>query len=230
MRHPTRCDRCDRCDRCHPSHPRPRNAMTRMSEPDRARIAVTHANPASPHARSMLARALHHRARVGAVITSALLAGCIIPPSLSVDVQDGGIDSPPSITSARSDLTELVEPGPYQFATAPNAQNSTINLTLLDTDLDDGLFVRIYVDYSVTAPTAPRSTCAAVATGAAVRTTTCSLAALCLPGDPTSDRRLMEIMVFDREPLDVGTPTFKAIPAGGQSTTRTFFLNCTNEH
>ncbi|MEO8841786.1 MAG: hypothetical protein ABI591_23160 [Kofleriaceae bacterium] len=200
-----------------------------MSETECARIAGAGANSASPHARSVLARALHHRARVWTVIASALLVGCIIPPSLSVDVQDAGIDSPPSITSVRSDLLELVEPGPYQFPTAPNAQNSTVNLTLLDTDVDDALFVRIFVNYTVSAPTAPRSTCSAVATGVAVRTTTCSLAALCLPTDPT-DNPLMEIVVFDREPLDVGTPTFKAIPAGGQSTTRTYTLICTNEH
>lgn len=214
MRHPSRCDL------------RHRNAMTRMSETERAVIAGVLANSASPHARSTLARALHHRARVGAVVTSVLLAGCIIPPSLSVDVQDAGIDSPPSITSARSDLLELVEPGPYLFPTAPDAQNETINLTLLDTDLDDALFVRIYVDYMVSAPTAPRSTCSAVANGSAIRTTTCSLAALCLPSDPAG-LRLMEIVVFDRQPLDVGTPTFKAIPAGGQSTTRTYQLGCT---
>lgn len=214
MRHPSRCDL------------RHRNAMTRMSETERTVIPGELANSASPHTRSTLARALHHRARVGTVVTSVLLAGCIIPPSLSVDVQDAGIDSPPSITSARSDLLELVEPGPYLFPTAPDAQNETINLTLLDTDLDDGLFVRIYVDYMVSAPTAPRSTCSAVANGSAIRTTTCSLAALCLPSDPAG-LRLMQIVVFDRQPLDVGTPTFKAIPAGGQSTTRTYQLGCT---
>jgi hypothetical protein len=214
MLHPSRCD------------PRHRNAMTRMSEAERAVITGVCANSASPHTRSVVARALHHRARVWAVVTSVLLGGCIIPPSLSVDVQDGGIDSPPSITSARSDLLELVEPGPYLFPTAPDAQNETINLTLLDTDLEDKLYVRIYVDYMVSAPTAPRSTCSAVANGSAVRTTTCSLAALCLPSDPAG-LRLMEIVVFDRQPLDVGTPTFKAIPVGGQSTTRTYQLGCT---
>ncbi|MEO8844616.1 MAG: hypothetical protein ABI704_23740, partial [Kofleriaceae bacterium] len=135
--------------------------MTKMSETERAVIVGELANSASPHVRSKLARALHHRARVGAVVTSVLLTGCIIPPSLSVDVQDAGIDSPPSITSARSDLLELVEPGPYLFPAAPDAQNETINLTLLDTDVDDALFVRIFVNYTVSAPTAPRSTCSA---------------------------------------------------------------------
>jgi hypothetical protein len=202
--------------------------MTPMSESECAETVAARANSASPHARSRLARALHHRARVWAVVTSVLLAGCIIPPSLSVGVDDASIDSPPSITSLRADLLELVEPGPYQFRTAPNAQNATMNLTLLDTDVDDALFVRIYVDYTVMQPTAPRSTCAAVANGSAIRTTTCSLAAICLQSDPPTGQ-LMEVVVFDREPLDVGTPTFKAIPAGGQSTTRTFQLVCVDE-
>ena len=215
MHHPSRCD------------PRHRNAMTPMSESERAVITGACANSASPHARTRLARALHHRARVWAIVTSGLLAGCIIPPSLSVDEhQDAGIDSPPSITSLRADLLELVEPGPYLFPTAPDAQGETLNLTLLDTDVDDALYVRIYVDYMVSIPTAPRSTCSAVANGSAVRTTTCSLAALCLQTDP-SGPHLMEVVVFDRQPLDGGSPMFKAIPAGGQSTTRTFQLGCT---
>jgi hypothetical protein len=216
MRHPSRCD------------PRHRNAMTPMSESEHAVIGTARANSAPLHERSRLARALHHRARVWAVVTSVLLAGCIIPPSLSVGVEDASIDSPPSITSVRADLLELVEPGPYQFRIAPNAQNATMNLTLLDTDVDDGLFVRIYFDYTVSQPTAPRSTCAAVANGSAIRTTTCSLAALCLQIDSTNTH-LMEVVVFDREPLDVGAPMFKAIPAGGQSTTRTFQLVCVDE-
>jgi hypothetical protein len=201
--------------------------MTPMSESKCAVASGACANSASPHARSALARALHHRARVWAVVTSVLLAGCIIPPSLAVGVEDASIDSPPSITSARSDLVELVEPGPYLFPTAPDAQNETINLTLLDTDVDDTLYVRIYVNYMVGIPTAPRSTCSAVSNGSAIRTTTCSLAALCLPSDPSGVFQIMEIVVFDRQPLDVGTPTFKAIPAGGESTTRTFQLGCT---
>ena len=158
-----------------------------------------------------------------------LASGCIIPPSLSVDNQDAGIDSPPSITSVRSDLTAMIEPGPYSFPAAPNAQNETVNLTLLDTDINDSLYVRIYVDYAVAAPTAPRSTCNAVVNGSAVRTTTCSLAALCLQSEVSNDpTHIMEIVVFDREPLDSGSPTFKAIPDGGQSTTRTYQLGCVN--
>jgi hypothetical protein len=163
----------------------------------------------------------------GLLVLAIGSSGCIIPPSLSVDNQDAGIDSPPSITSVRSDLSAMIEPGPYTFPAAPDAQNETVNLSLLDTDVNDSLYVRIYVDYTVVTPTAPRSTCNAVVNGAAVRTTTCSLAALCLQSDVSSDpTHIMEIVVFDREPLDSGSPTFKAIPDGGQSTTRTYQLGC----
>jgi hypothetical protein len=158
------------------------------------------------------------------------MAGCIIPPSLSVDVQDAGIDSPPSITSVRSDLNELPEPGPVSFVAAPDASGATINLTLLDSDVGDKLYARIYVDYKVDQPTNARSEClTAVSNGSAMRTTTCSASAICLQSDISSTPdHLMEIVVFDREPLTGSAqPQFKAIPPDGQSTTRTFLLNCT---
>ncbi|MFT3699760.1 MAG: hypothetical protein QM831_41820 [Kofleriaceae bacterium] len=150
--------------------------------------------------------------------------GCIIPPSLSVDVQDAGVDSPPSIYKVTSDMQELVEPGPVTFATAPNAQDQTVTLTLLDTDVDDALYARVYFDYTLQNPTAPRSICpTAASNGTAYRTTTCSLANLCLQSD-AQITHLVEIVVFDREPID----TSKTIPAGGQSTTRTYQVNCVN--
>lgn len=154
--------------------------------------------------------------------------GCIIPPSLSVDVQDAGIDSPPTIYKVTSDTQELVEPGPVTFATAPGAQDQTVTLQLLDTDVNDALYARVFFDYRVDNPTAPRSICPqAASNGTPFRTTTCSLSALCLATDSTQVMHLMEIVVFDREPLDNQPPMFKALPAGGQSTTRTYYVNCT---
>lgn len=225
MRHPMRCD-ASRCDR---SRANLRGSMTWMSEPGPAAAAPPRANSAMPLGRSALARALHHRARVGVLLfTIVWAAGCIIPPSLSVDVQDAGIDSPPSITSVRSDLQELPEPGPVLFQANPNSSGQSLNLALLDTDINDTLYAQIYVDYTVQQPTPARSVCTpASTTGTATRTSTCPLAGLCLAADVGVDR-LMEIVVFDREVLTVGSPTFKAIPAGGQSTTRTYILKCTS--
>ncbi len=224
--------------RCDPRRATARSSMTRMSErgPDGAALHRPGlANSVLTLAHSPVARPLHHRARVRPFLVlsmTALLAlpaaGCIIPPSLSVDVQDAGVDSPPSITSVRSDLQELPEPGPILFQANPNSSGQSLNLTLLDTDLNDTLYAQIYVDYTVQQPTPARSVCTpASATGTATRTSTCPLAGLCLAADVGVDR-LMEIVVFDREVLTVGSPTFKAIPAGGQSTARTYILKCTS--
>ncbi len=215
-----------------------RGSMTRMSELGPGATAIYRrgfANSVMALARSPVARPLHHRARVQPLVVLSmnalfgwLAAGCIIPPSLSVDVQDAGVDSPPSITSVRSDLQELPEPGPILFQANPNSSGQSLNLTLLDTDINDTLYAQIYVDYTVQQPTPARSVCTpASATGTATRTSTCPLAGLCLAADVGVDR-LMEIVVFDREVLTVGSPTFKAIPAGGQSTTRTYILKCTS--
>jgi hypothetical protein len=205
--------------------------MTVMSASRRAPIAAAVANCATSHRSGHVARALHHHRGLRAVfiVAASCMAGCIIPPSLSVDVQDAGIDSPPSITSARSDLQELPEPGPVTFVAAPDAPNVTINLTLLDTDIGDTLYANIYIDYNPQQPTNARSECLpAVSTGAAIRTTTCSASAICLQSDiSTGADHIMEIVVFDRMVLNGSAqPQFKAIPPDGQSTTRTYLLNC----
>jgi hypothetical protein len=207
--------------------------MTAMSASRRASSATVPANCATSHRTTAVARSLHrHRGlRALVFIVISCMAGCIIPPSLSVDVQDASIDSPPSITSARSDLQELPEPGPVSFVAAPDAPGVTINLTLLDTDVGDTLYSKIYIDYNPQQPTNARSECLpAVSNGSAIRTTTCSASAICLQSDiSTTADHVMEIVVFDREPLTGSAqPQFKAIPPDGESTTRTYLLNCTS--
>jgi hypothetical protein len=209
----------------------PPTGMTPMSELRGTDRRPGTAKLASRHAGSPLARRLHgvgkvvRLARLVVPIALSLGAGCIIPPSLSVDVQDAGVDSPPSITSVRSDNQELPEPGPALFEVGGMA---TLNLTLLDTDVDDTLYVRIFVDYLVTAPTAPRSTCTGTSGASAERTATCDLKALCLPTD-VGQTRLMRIVVFDREVLDSGPgPAFMTMAPGGESTSRTYQLKCTS--
>jgi hypothetical protein len=198
--------------------------MTQMSDPHAEIRAASVSNCSSRHAGSPLARPLHHGWSLHVLVLSMTLVGCIIPPSLSVDVQDAGVDSPPAITSVRSDNQELPEPGPVLFQLGVN---TTMNLTLLDTDLQDTLFVRVFVDYTITAPTPARSTCVSAASTTAERTATCPLQGLCQPAD-VGQTRLMRIVVFDREVLDSGTPVFMAMPAGGESTSRTYQLKCTS--
>lgn len=177
-------------------------------------------------ARSGLARPVHARPAVvlwpllGSLVLSA--TGCVIPPSLSIDDGDAGVNSPPAILAVRSDQQELAEPGPVTFARG----SGTISVTLLDTDIEDTLYVRVFVDYKVTDPTAARSTCTAPPNGTTQRAATCDLSALCLTGDIGAER-LMQVQVFDRELLESGAPQFKAMPPDGLTTSRFYQLDCT---
>jgi hypothetical protein len=170
-----------------------------------------------------LARPLHACGPAVLRLLPLMLIGCIIPPSLGVEQQDAGVNSPPAILSVRSDQTELPEPGPIGIAVG---QMSPLNLTLLDTDINDKLFVRVFVDYSKTDQTAPRSTCPAATSGQATRTATCPMQGICLTSD-LNKPHIMQVIVFDREPLETGeAPLFQAMPPGGLSTDRAYQLNC----
>lgn len=190
--------------------------MTRMSASRRARIA----EPIESGHPTGVARALHTPRGVRYVVLAAV-GGCVIPPSLSVENQDAGQDSPPAIVSVRSDLQELSPPGPVTFAVG----TGTAQLTLLDTDLGDDLEARFFVDYAPTNTTAPRAICKAPANGTATRTTTCDLGGLCIKSDLDTTRDLT-IVVFDREVLDAGTPRYQAMAPGGLSTSVYFHLVC----
>jgi hypothetical protein len=191
--------------------------MTRMSEPRRRSIAdAARKSPRRLRLR-LLARALH-------VLPALVLVGCILPPSLSVDNQDAGVDSPPAITSVVSNTQELQEPGPVEFVVGP-VQGQTMDLTLIDSDVTDTLYIRVFVNYFATQPTPPRATCSASPTGSPIRTTTCDLSTLCDTSFSGNSNVWMEIAVFDRAVLDSGTPAYKATD-GGLSTDRTYNLLC----
>ena len=197
--------------------------MTRMSDPGRCLAPLSARNSARSHGGSLLARTLHDPGRaVRALAVSLLAGGCVIPPSLSTNQADAGVNAPPAILSASSDLVQLVEPGPVSFA-----QNTTSDLvvTLRDPDLTDTLYVRVYVDYNHPDPTPPRAQCVAAPDKSPDRTATCSLAGLCLSTDVGATHG-MTIVVFDREPLDSGTPLFQAMPPDGLSTDRFYYLQC----
>lgn len=192
--------------------------MTRMSGPERAVPRTAPANRASRLGSHAVARALH-------VAVAAAMTGCIFPPTLSVDNQDAGIDSPPAITSVRSNTQELLEPGPVEFAAFPTAQS--VDLTLIDSDVQDTLYVRVFVNYFVSAPTSPVATCTAAPTGTPIRTISCDLTGLCSQANEINNQDLwMEIVVFDRPVQDSGTPLYKAISSDGLSTDRTYQLLC----
>lgn len=202
--------------------------MTQMSEhhapahlqfaPNRARLQVS----------ARLAQGVHD---VGAPLVRLMFlatiasGGCIFPPDLSVGDQDAGVNSPPAILAVRSDQQELPPGETVTFELGPTA--GSINATLIDTNLTDTLYVRAFVDYTVSVPTPARATCTAPppTPAAPQRSVTCDVTALCQPTDIGTTRSL-SVIVFDREPLESGQPSFQAMPPGGLKTSVFYFLKC----
>lgn len=197
--------------------------MTRMSDPRIISPAAVHANRATRGLRSRLARALHGGNSIRAFVLAMLVSGCVIPPSLSVDTADAGLNSPPAILSVRADNVELPEWSTVNFEQG----SGTINLIVYDTDLDDTLQPKIFVNYLFDDPTPPRSTCTAAAGPSVMRSSTCPLAGLCQNADVASGKILtMQIIVFDRPIVEDQVPIYQAMAAGGLSTSRTYSLRC----
>jgi hypothetical protein len=159
------------------------------------------------------------------ILASLLLFSCVIPPSLEVEKQDAGANSPPAIVMVTNAQGALPDPGPVLVNVGQTAGD--LNLSLIDTDLSDGLYVRIFVDYNMPNRLGPRATCMAPPSTNAMRTTTCSLFSLCTKDD-VGVQRIMSIVVFDRMPIDNSDqePAFQVLPMGGLSTSRTYFLQC----
>ena len=153
-----------------------------------------------------------------------MLVGCVIPPSLTTE-QDAGVNSPPAILSVSSDQQVLPEPGPVEFDIGTTAGD--LSVSLIDTDLLDTLYVRVFIDYNQPNRLDARSKCTAPPNMTPVRTATCPLNSLCTTED-TGVQRNMTIVVFDRPPDDsgAGDPPFQAMPTGGLSTSRFYFLKC----
>lgn len=198
--------------------------MTQMSELHAASRPKLPAKPLQSWRGSLLARAVHGTVRTVWGLVLLPLVGCVIPPSLSIDNQDAGVNSPPAIMSVTSDQQALPEPGPVLFEEGRGA--GSLSVQLIDTDTSDTLYVRIFVDYNLPNRLAARVSCTAPPSMNPTRTTTCILSTLCVPDD-VGVQRNMTIVVFDRQPLENGEePPFQAMPPGGLSTSRFYFLKC----
>jgi hypothetical protein len=159
------------------------------------------------------------------VVGTVLLAGCP-PPPLSLDEPDARPNSPPGITSVRGQTGEEFKVG--EPNTVIIETTSTMTLTLVDSDVDDTLYVRGFRDYNPTdhpsasavcnvGPSTPRSS---------ERTVTCSLAAYCGGAGTTPT---MDIVVSDRLPDDGGEDEvnpFYAVEPPGLQATRTYPISC----
>lgn len=203
--------------------------MTRMSEPNSNLHATNSRNSQQSQRGSRLARAVQvPRSAVefaGAalllMLMGALLVGCVIPPSLRPE-EDAGTNSPPAILSVTGDRTALAEPGPVVLEQGSSA--SSLVVSLLDTDVNDTLYVRIFIDYNAPDRLPPRIACSALPNTKPGRTATCNVSGLCMTAD-IGVQRNMTIVVFDRMPADFGSDP-QAMMSPGLSTDRFFFLQC----
>lgn len=200
--------------------------MTRMSEPRGGFLADPDHNPSRLQEGLHLARTVQAiRAPVGTALCIVLLmalGGCVIPPSLRVEA-DAGANSPPAIESIIGDQLELAEPGPVFVERGEMAGN--VSVKLLDSDVGDMLYVRIFVDYNLPDRLPPRVACTAAPKATPSRTATCNLAGLCAMDD-VGVQRNMTVVVFDRPPLDTGTDPQRMMDSAGLSTSRFYFLSC----
>ncbi len=201
--------------------------MTRMSDPTAVQPGQITPNRSRSQAPTWLAHGVHAIRCVvsrSLVLGSLVMGGCVIPPSLSVGNEDAGVNSPPAILAVRSDQQEL----PPGEAVVFDRGSGAINLTLIDTDLTDTLYVRVFVDYKVGDPTPARASCTAAppTPAAAQRSVTCDVSAVCKSGDVGKPPLSMTVVVFDRQLLESGTPAFQAMPIGGLKTSLFYFLTC----
>ncbi len=201
--------------------------MTQMSDLTTRSTRDRSRNHARTLGGSPLARTVHDRVSAVGFLVSFLvvgqLTGCVITPSLSVDNQDAGANSPPAVVAVRGEQSELPELGTVVFVPG----EGSLNVELIDTDLLDTLYIRVFVDYQLADPKPARSTCTAAPTDNARRTVTCDATALCTVADTMTDKLLdMNVKVFDRVLLETGTPAFQAMPEGGLSTGKVFHLQC----
>ena len=161
-------------------------------------------------------------------LLGTLSGACVIPPSLSVDQQDAGQNSPPAILSVRDETTEYDEPGPVPVE---RGDAKSLLIELLDTDTADTLQVRVFVDYTLEDPKAPRATCTSTTTTQPKRSVTCDISSVCTADDAADDEdEHMRIIVFDRIPREFGEPPFQSMEEGGLSTSRFFLLKCQDQN
>jgi hypothetical protein len=185
-------------------------------------------NPVKPLEPPIMARSLHRFAAAVPGLLSLLLVGCIFPPSLSVERMDAGQNSPPGIVKITADTQELDEPGPPTGVTFKIGQG-TLDVQLVDTDLSDTLYVRVFVDYDANTmmATSPRANCSASPGTSAVRTASCSLIALCTAAE-LSSLHDMTVVVFDRMVDDTLQPPLQNPGPDGLTASKYFHLKCTS--
>ena len=191
-----------------------------------------HANCATRRARSRAGAAAAWLAvRFGCWLLAMMFAGCVIPPSLSVDTtgRRRRTRRPRSSRCAPTGV-ELPEPSTVVFE---RGERRHAEPDALDTDLDDTLYVQLFVNYTVARPK-PRARRPAQrrrphrrAHARRADWTACASAAD-VGAEPLP---IMQVVVFDRE-LESGSRA--AVPGdaapGGLSTNRASSSSAAESH
>jgi hypothetical protein len=194
-------------------------AMTPMPRMVPAEVEGRDVNPLKSYGRSPVARFV--LIPVALVLLSTFPA-CAVPPALQLDQPDAKENGAPIITALTVGAQALAEPGPI---TEIERGRGNMAVTVRDTDVEDTIFIRMFVDYGLPNPTAPRSFCKVLPGTTVSRTISCDISGLCTDGD-IDENRLLWIEVFDREPLDSGIPRYRVMPEGGYSSKWSFSLQC----
>jgi hypothetical protein len=189
--------------------------MTRMSDSAGRRGGPTRANRACRRGSWRVARLLLRSLRImpGVLVGVVLVGpGCVLPADLEPAGADAGPSSPPVILVASP--PDFALPGPVLVS----RENSP---TARDVNVDETLYVRLFVDYAQPPDLQPRpgrADCQEGPNGTTERIIDCSTNALCsdIPDDDTSNH-VLEAMIVDRtflldgDPAAEGQPPFRAI-------------------
>jgi len=201
--------------------------LTRMPCSGPASASTRRANRLSLLDKAPLARRVH----VLAVVLSAALGGCVIPPPLQTDDPDAGVNHPPAFRSVKDGTGEELErPGHHTFAVG----QGELRITTADTDLGDTLYYRMYVDYGVDAQNRPTQVRAECMVGPGVapeveRTTTCSLLGVCTPDLVDTQEHVFELDVLDRQPISTATRLYRDVTPPGEIATYWWFITCVSQ-
>ena len=155
-------------------------------------------------------------------IACVLFVGCVLPLPYEVN-PDGPSNSPPVIRSSNPAM-----PGPVTFsASAPQI----FSIEVEDLDVTDTLYVRVFRNYQLGAPTPPvyRSQKGNdPQTGTVLRSLTLPTHTFCAGENTPGLTLYFQILIADRDFLDdAQSPAFLALPDDAQSTSGYWFGTCT---
>jgi hypothetical protein len=151
------------------------------------------------------------------VLAIVLLASCVVPPPLEVDTSDGGVNAPPTIVNViDTSGTSRRPPDTITLLTTPQE----IIVNLVERDVEDELFLQLFVDYQLMVHDADvNCTAPPTADRSSTRSTSCVTTSLC---DTAPSEHTLEIEVYDREP----EPNAPYRDTEGFFATWTFHLVC----